>query len=103
MARLAPPYDAGHGGGGFPGQARRRATPCGSRQTERNESKTGNRSLMREIALIPTVAEIRALIMRLMTRTSRTPDFIFAWSLWRRKHQAQAMVAHYTKRGYLQL
>jgi hypothetical protein len=58
---------------------------------------------MRKIALIPTVAEIRALIMRLMMRKSAKQAFIFAWSLWRRKHQAQAMIAHYKKRGHLQL
>jgi hypothetical protein len=34
---------------------------------------------MRKIALIPTVAEIRALIMRLMMRKSAKQAFIFAW------------------------
>jgi len=58
---------------------------------------------MRKIALIPTVAEIRTLIMRLIMRRPHAPAFIFAWSLWRRKHQAQAMIAHYKKRKYLQL
>ncbi|QFI70829.1 hypothetical protein EKH55_5957 (plasmid) [Sinorhizobium alkalisoli] len=29
--------------------------------------------------------------------------FILAWSLWRRTHQAQAMLAHYRKRDHLQL
>lgn len=58
---------------------------------------------MRKIALIPTVAEIRTLIMRLMVRKPVTHAFIFAWSLWRRKHQAQAMIAHYKKRNQLQL
>ena len=58
---------------------------------------------MRKIALIPSVAEIRALIMRLLMQRPHAPAFIFAWSLWRRKHQAQAMIAHYQKRKQLQL
>ena len=61
MAWLAPPYDTGHGSKRLPGQTRRRSAPLGSRQSERNESKAGNRCLTRKIALIPTVAEIRTL------------------------------------------
>ena len=52
---------------------------------------------MRKIALIPTVAEIRTLITPLTMRKPVKHAFIFAWSLWRRKHQAQAMIAHYKK------
>jgi hypothetical protein len=58
---------------------------------------------MRKIALIPTVAEIRTPIMRLITRKPAKQTFIFAWSIWRRSHQAQAMIAHYKKRYHLQL
>ena len=50
------------------------APPFGLRQTERNESKSANRCLSRKVSLVPTVA----------------------WSLWRRNHQAQAMLAHYS-------
>ena len=72
-------------------------------QTERNESKPINRCLMRKIALVPTVAEIRSLIAKLLMPPLLKPTFILAWSHWRRKHQAQAMIAHYKKRTLLQL
>lgn len=62
---------------------------------------------MRKIALVPTVAEIRTLIMRLIMRLImqklHSRKFIFAWSLRRRQHQAQAMISHYKTRGHLQL
>tara|TARA_R110002049_G_scaffold113301_1_gene263512 strand:- start:9 stop:185 length:177 start_codon:yes stop_codon:yes gene_type:complete len=58
---------------------------------------------MRKIALVPTVAEIRTLIMRLIMQKLHSRKFIFAWSLWRRQHQAQAMISHYKTRGHLQL
>lgn len=58
---------------------------------------------MRKIALIPTVAEIRTLVMRLIMRKLHSQTFIFAGSLWRRRHQAQAMIVHYKKRHHLQL
>jgi hypothetical protein len=59
--------------------------------------------MTRKIALIPTVAEIRGLIMRLSIRRPPKVYFILEWSLWRRKHQASAMIAHYKTRGQIQL
>lgn len=43
------------------------------------------------------VAEIRGLIMRFSIRRLPKLSFILEWSIWRRKHQALAMIAHSTK------
>jgi len=51
-----------------------------------------------------SVPELRRLITLLQKR--RPPDihFHWAWSIWRRRHQARAMIAHHRKRTlYLQL
>ncbi len=49
--------------------------------------------------LIPlTVPEVRRLRWRLVWRTLPPPDFVLAWSRWRRRHQAQARRSHYQRR-----
>jgi hypothetical protein len=72
-------------------------------QTERNESKGVNRRLIRMTALVPSVPEIRYLLARILIFPPTQKPFIIAWSLWRRRHQAAAMIAHYKRRGYPQL
>ena len=54
-------------------------------------------------ALLPTVPEIRYLLARLLLRPPRRARFILAWSLWRRKHHAQAAAAHYRRQTKMQL
>ena len=54
-------------------------------------------------ALVPTVPEIRYLLARLVLRPPISPAFIIAWSLWRRRHLANAAVAHYRCRHNAQL
>ena len=54
-------------------------------------------------ALVPSVPEIRYLLARLLLRPPISPAFIIAWSLWRRRHQANAAVAHYRCRHNPQL
>ena len=71
-------------------------------QTEQNESPA-NRRLKLILDLVPSVPEIRYLLARLMLRPPIRPPFVFAWSLWRRHHQAQAAKSHYKSRGHLQL
>lgn len=47
--------------------------------------------------MMPTVAEIRYLIMRILRPPLIRVRYILAWSLSRRTHQASAMNAHYKK------
>jgi hypothetical protein len=49
--------------------------------------------------LLPSVPEIRVLIARILLPPRLQTPFIFAWSLWRRKHQAAAALKHH-KRNY---
>ena len=53
-------------------------------------------------ALVPSVPEIRYLLARILIRPPSRRPFILAWSLWRRRHQANATLSHY-KRYYAQL
>jgi hypothetical protein len=55
------------------------------------------------VALVPSVPEIRHLLARLLLRPPISPAFIIAWSLWRRRHQANAALAHYRCRYNMQL
>jgi len=41
-------------------------------------------------ALVPSTAEIRYLLARLLFRPPIGTTFVIAWSLWRRRHQANA-------------
>ena len=51
-------------------------------------------------SLIPfTVNEIRRLFDKLILARTATDDTIWAWSLWRRKHQATARSCHYRRRS----
>lgn len=51
-------------------------------------------------ALIPfTLNEIRRLFDKLVLSRIATADSIWAWSLWRRKHQATARACHYHRRS----
>jgi hypothetical protein len=72
-------------------------------QTERNESERANRRLIRMAALVPSVPEIRYLLARLLIRPPTQRPFIFAWSLWRRRHQAAATISHYKRYSLPQL
>jgi SRSO17 transposase len=47
-----------------------------------------------------SVCEIRRLISRLMLVAGTALDHIFAWSFWRRMHQAVAKVCHWEGRGF---
>jgi len=50
--------------------------------------------------LIPfTLNEIRHLFDKLILARTATEDTIWAWSLWRRKHQATARTCHYRRRS----
>jgi SRSO17 transposase len=50
--------------------------------------------------LIPfTLNEIRRLFDKLILARTATEDTIWAWSLWRRKHQAAARTCHYQRRS----
>jgi hypothetical protein len=48
-------------------------------------------------SLIPSVPEIRTLLARLVLPPRLARPFVFAWSFWRRQHQAGAAVAHYKR------
>lgn len=49
--------------------------------------------------LIPlTAPEIRRLHWPLAWSVVPAPDFVLAWSRWRRRHQAQARRSHYKRR-----
>ena len=51
-------------------------------------------------SLIPfTLNEIRRLFDKLVLTWTATRDHIWAWSLWRRKHQATARTHHYRRRS----
>lgn len=71
-------------------------------QSERKESG-GGRRLMSLAALLPSVPEIRSLLARLLLRPPTRTRFIMAWSLWRRRHQAEAAAAHYRRQANTQL
>jgi len=71
----------------------------GTRQTEQKESKSRNRRLALMTAQVPGVPELRYLIARLPLRPPGSRSFIMHWSLWRRKHQADAAKAHYKRRA----
>lgn len=72
-------------------------------QTERKESTTDNRRLIRMAALVPSVPEIRYLLARILIYPPTQKPFIIAWSLWRRRHQAAATLSHYKRWTYTQL
>jgi SRSO17 transposase len=60
---------------------------------ERNNTPTQH-------GLIPfTLNEIRRLFDKLILARTATEDTIWAWSLWRRKHQATARYHHYRRRS----
>jgi hypothetical protein len=48
---------------------------------------------------LPSVPEIRHLLARLLIKPVESVVFVYAWSRWRRQHQAEAAKAHYRKRG----
>ena len=48
-------------------------------------------------ALVPSVPEIRYLLARILIRPPSRKPFILAWSLWRRRHQANATISHYKR------
>jgi len=58
--------------------------------------------LSRITGLIPSVPEIRALLARLVLPPRLARPFVFAWSHWRRNHQAHAAKAHYKRQRKLQ-
>ena len=61
---------------------------------ERNQPTPADRSL------IPlTVNEIRHLFAKLITNATQTITYWLHWSLWRRRHQARALISHYKRRG----
>jgi len=103
LARMASPCQPRHGRRRLPRQTCRRPAPRRIRQTERNESRPGNRRLTLLAALVPSVPEIKTLLARLVFKTPNRPPDIIQWSLWRRKHQASAAVSHYKRRQNPQL
>jgi hypothetical protein len=72
-------------------------------QTERKESGSDNRRLIRMAALVPSVSEIRYLLARLLCFPPTQKPFIMAWSIWRRRHQAASTLCHYKRRSNAQL
>ena len=68
-------------------------------QTERKES---NATLRRLIDLVPSSSEIRR-VAAALAKAAAAPAAIIRWSLWRRRHQASAALAHYRSRKYVQL
>jgi hypothetical protein len=72
-------------------------------KTEQKESGCRNRRLTLMTDLVPSVPEIRYLIAQLLLTAPIRPSFILAWSFWRRKHQANAAIAHYKTRLKKQL
>lgn len=55
------------------------------------------------LAKLLTTPEIRALIAKLILSVKTHPAFVWAWSRWRRDHQAIAAVCHRKKRTNAQL
>jgi hypothetical protein len=51
------------------------------------------------VAGLPSVPEIRHVLARLLFKAVPTIDFVWAWSRWRRQHQANAARAHYRNRS----
>ncbi len=56
-----------------------------------------DRRLTRMTDLLPSVPEIRYLLARILLRPPTSAVFIVEWSYWRRRHQANAAVAHYKR------
>ena len=84
-------YNPGNAGACLPDRA-----PCAS--SDACSKKGTPRHLADSDELIPlTVPEIRCLIWWLVWRKVPTPEQVVRWSLWRRKHQAQAQRAHYKR------
>jgi len=52
--------------------------------------------------LVPSLSELKR-IMAKLTKASVSFDFDMRWSLWRRRHQAAAAIAHYQIRHNMQL
>lgn len=55
------------------------------------------------IARLLTTTKIRALIAKLLLPLRTNPAFVWAWSRWRREHQASAAICHRKKQGNTQL
>jgi hypothetical protein len=51
----------------------------------------------------PSVPEIRYLIARLLLMPIVRPRFVWAWSRWRQRHQAEAATAHRKHHDKVQL
>ena len=64
---------------------------------ERKESDVPRR-LSWILSGLPSVPEIRHLLARLLLKPIADVGFVYEWSQWRRKHQAEAAKAHYRKR-----
>ena len=84
-------------------QAGRGPPAIGFRQSERKESSERFSRLSRIVALIPSVPEIRTLLARLLLPPCLARPFVFAWSHWRRNHQAHAAEALYKRQHKLQM
>ena len=50
-----------------------------------------------------TTAETRTLIAKLLFNVTAHPAFIWAWSRWRRYHQALAAICHRKRRHHMKL
>jgi hypothetical protein len=70
-----------------------RNSPCCKQQTEQNESAA--RRLIPHRLLLPSVAEMCAMIAKLLLRSPLRRRFVLASSDWRRRHQINATNAHY--------
>ena len=55
------------------------------------------------LALLPSTAEIRVLLARLVFRPPIRVSSALRWSRWRRRHQAQAMQYRYSQPYQMQL
>ena len=55
------------------------------------------------LAKLLTMPQTRALIAKLMLPPHAHPTFVWAWSRWRRDHQATAAISHRRTRNNTQL
>ena len=55
------------------------------------------------LAKLLTTPETRTLIAKLLLPPRTHPAFVWAWSRWRREHQATAAISHRKTRGNTQL
>src|SRR5208283_1890542 len=96
LAWLAAPCVAGHArlrhDGGDP-RSRQHSRAAPKNNAPQSQDAPSNSELTNSSLIRWSMQEIRRIASRL-ARTRIRPEFVIAWSLWRRAHQAQARRAH---------